>query len=272
MEGFLSLLIYNRERFVRPIDCWDDTFEGYMLHLLDSDDGLLQVIERLYSDISDQIVDITIRNFSKLQRSRYACYGLCWSKVKDSDALWRIYSYGNKSIQLISSKSQIIEMLNAAGWLDASFDIYSVQYDIEDEKSAINKILKRNSKIVSAYFHKRPAFKHEEEVRVLINDSERYKKIDAFSIQAIKANYKLTDHNKNATTRLHEAIKNLNVKENYRKIVPKELFVDINNLSSYIEGVRVHPQATEWYADLINTLCQQYGLKYKGKSDLYRKA
>ena len=37
IESFLSILMNKEERYVRPIDSWQDTFEGYMLHQLDSD-------------------------------------------------------------------------------------------------------------------------------------------------------------------------------------------------------------------------------------------
>ena len=110
IEAFLSLLINKTERYVRPIDFWQDTFEGYMLHQLDTKASRRQVLERLYS-ISDKDTDLMIRNLSKLLRSRYSCYAQCWSTIRDSDAMWRIYAYNNRAIQLKSSVSNIQKMI-----------------------------------------------------------------------------------------------------------------------------------------------------------------
>ena len=270
LEGFLSLLVNKKERFVRPIDCWEDTFEGYMLHLLDSDEGTLKVIEKLHNEISNRITDVTIRNFTKLQRCRFASYGMCWSKVKDSDAMWRIYSYDKKAIQLISSKQSVENMLLNAKWNRSSFDIYDVKYDIYDEDDAINKIMRRNSKIVSAYFHKRPAFEHEQEVRVLVYDRNEYDHLEAFSNQAIKVNLKHTDETKTIPERIQQAIATFGGTDTYRKIAPESVYADVEDLKSYITGVRVHPQAQDWYVELVKKICESYGLAFEGKSDLYR--
>ena len=270
LEGFLALLLNKQERFVRPIDCWEDTFEGYMLHLLDTDEGMLQVIERLYYDISNQITSITISNFTKLQRSRFACYGVCWSKNKDSDAMWRIYSYGKRGIQLISSKERIMNMLSQSGLNQSEYNVYEVKYDIENEREAINKILVRNAKIEAAYFHKRPAFEHEAEVRVLLHETKKYSNIDAFSTQSIRLNLQFTDQSKSIPEQIQEAVIKHRSRENYREITPVSRQIDIKNIQDYIEGVRVHPQAEQWYIDLIKKLCDRVGLEFKGQSDLYR--
>ena len=270
LEGFLALLLNNQERFVRPIDCWEDTFEGYMLHLLDNDEEMLQVIERLYYNISNQITSVTISNFTKLQRSRFACYGVCWSKNKDSDAMWRIYSYGKRGIQLISSKERIMDMLSQSGLTKGEYNVYEVKYDIEDEKEAVNKILVRSARIEAAYFHKRPAFEHEAEVRVLLHETKKYRDIDAFSTQAIKANLKFTDQTKPVPEQIREAVISYGSRENYRKSIPASRQIDIKNIQDYIEGVRVHPQAEQWYVEVIERLCDRFGLEFKGQSDLYR--
>ena len=98
LEGFLSLLINKKERFVNPIDKWEDTYEGYFLQLLSDEDKFMEIIDRLYNDISKRAYKTTCRNIAKLLSNRYDCYGLCWSTVRDSDAMWRIYSYDHKAI------------------------------------------------------------------------------------------------------------------------------------------------------------------------------
>ncbi len=270
LEGFMSLLIHKEERFVRPIDSWPDTFEGYMLHQLDTNEGMKKVIERLY-DLFSGDVNATILAFSKLLRSRYACYGLCWSKEPDSDAMWRIYSYDNKAIQLISDAGRINRMIEDSPRPDFDWHIAEVKYDIHDEEEALYKILVRNARIDSAYFHKRPAFEHEQEVRVLINNSNSYIHLDLFVANAIRKNMKHVDKLKSEVEQILYAV-NLTVgkKEGYITTIPSDMKLKIVNLSEYFKGIRVHPQAPGWYVELVKKICRNYKVSFMGQSNLYR--
>ena len=270
IEAFLGILINKKERYVRPIDWWQDTFEGYMLHQLDTKASRRQVLERLYN-ISDKDINLMIRNLSKLLRSRYSCYAQCWSTTPDSDALWRIYAYNNRAIQLKSSVSNIRKMIDVSGEDGFKSEINFVKYDINDEEEALNKILVQNAKVDAAYFHKRPAFKHESEVRVLLNDFKRFENVDKFAAAAIRSNMKFADKSKPLIDQTEDALSYLIDKNGgYLSIAPTSVEIKIPVLSDYIVGVRVHPQAPDWYADLIKKVCRNYRIKYCGKSDLYR--
>jgi len=270
IEGFMSILINKQERYVRPIDGWQDTFEGYMLHQLDTSTGRRKVLEKLYV-LSGRDVNATIRNLSKLLRCRYACYGQCWSKNPDSDAMWRIYSYNQKAIQLITTVDDIQNMLEKSKWDDLEIEVDDVKYDIKDEKEAINKILVWNAKIDAAYFHKRPAFEHEAEVRVLLNDFKKYETEYAFDIKTIHKNMKKVDKSKNEIEQILDAVSYIDKdKSSYTPSVPMEIGLKIPNLGQYITGVRIHPQAPDWYVALIGEICRQYKISFLGRSDLYR--
>ena len=41
--------------------------------------------------------------------------------------------------------------------------------------------------------------------------------------------------------------------------------------SSVIAGVKANPFAEDWYVELIQSLCAEYGLKCHGRSELYTK-
>ncbi len=270
-DGFMSLLINKEERYVRPIDCWPDTFEGYMLHQLDSSEGMKKVLDKFYT-LARSNVDITIIGLSKLLRCRYACYGQCWSKVRDSDAMWRIYSYDSKAIQLITNTDRIQRMLNASAWPLLSKKISEVEYDIKDENEALNKLLVPTAHIDSAYFHKRPAFKHEEEVRVLLNDMQKYNSVDALNAKSIRFNMKSVDKTKPIPEQIHEAvIITANSKSGMKFSAPSEIKLKIPDMKDYLEGIRVHPFAPDWYVNLVKTICRNYRVTFFGKSDLYRK-
>lgn len=268
IEAFISLLMYKKERYVRPIDCWEDTFEGYMLHQLDTAAGREKVLERLYI-LSGRDKNATIRNISKLLRSRYACYGQCWSKKKDSDAMWRIYSYNNRAIQLVTTVGRIQELLKVSSWDKLETEIDNVKYDINDEKEALSKILVYNAKIDTAYFHKRPAFTHEDEVRVILNDFLKYESVDAFSTASIHKKVKLAK-SKSDKDQILEALSMMSKDKDSFSVAPKEITLNIPSVSNYLEGIRVHPQAPAWYVDLVKKLCRNYRITFIGQSDLYR--
>lgn len=270
IDSFLSMLVSKEERYVRPIDHWQDTFEGYMLHQLDSNDGRKKVLEKLYV-ISGRDTNVTIRNLSKLLRSRYACYAQCWSTNQDSDAMWRIYAYDNKAIQLASTVGNVQKMINLSTWNGLEVEIDKVKYDIKDENEALNKILVRNAKIDAAFFHKRPAFEHEAEVRVLLNDLNRYKNTDSFAADSIRQNLKGVDKSKPIVEQILESVSQLaNKKDGYYSNAPSSIKLQIKNLREYICGIRIHPQAPDWYVELLKKVCRNYKLKFVGKSDLYR--
>lgn len=269
-EGFMSLLVNKAERFVRPIDGWEDTFEGYHLHLLDTDEGAKRIIRVLYYEISGQDIKTTIVNYSKMQRARYACYGQCWSLVEDSDAMWRIYSYGKKAVQLVSTRERISKMITLSGWFGYAPRIEKVKYDLLPSGSSLMEVFKPRSKADEPYFHKRVAFEHEKEMRVLLNDSQTYQSYTAFSVQAITANLKRTDTTLPIEERILQASKRLNGEDSfYHRIFEKSITLKVDKLGEYLIGVRVHPQAEKWYVDLIEKICSQYSIKFLGQSGLY---
>ncbi len=267
----MALLVNKQERFVRPIDCWEDTYEGYMLHMLDSDNGARKVLTELYNNVDEQDVDATIRDYTKLQRTRYVCYGQSWSYEHDSDAMWRIYAYENKGIQLISDRSRILRMIKASGRQGISVRCEQVHY-VPVGKDDLKTLLKKGAKVENAYFRKRKAFAHEREQRVIINDTDQWLNYTAFSSQAIKLNYKRTDTELPEVERIFEASKHVSDPQNnlYSRSCPATILINVNNVQDYISGIRVHPQSKQWFVDLIEKICSQYGIVFKGQSPLYQ--
>lgn len=271
LEGFLSLLLNKKERFVHPIDCWEDTYEGYMLHLLDTEEGTEEVLRELYTVITPNDIKLTIRNYTKLMRARYACYGQCWSVKADSDALWRIYSYDRKAIQIKSNFERIKNTIKASQEDIITIRIGPVKYDIDDKTGNLNQVLYNKSKINEPYYHKRLAFEHEEEVRVIVS-KKQYSEYTSFSEAAIHNNYnKQPNSTVDPIKRIIDASKSFDGRgEFYRRNFDNAIFIDIDDLSKYIAGIKVHPQAESWYVDLISKLCSNNGLHFEGKSSLYK--
>lgn len=171
LESFLSLLLNSEDRLVRPIDCWEDTYEGFLLRMIEQqDDKCREVVDRIYRDISKESVDKTIINLAKLIRCRFTCYCMCWSRKKDSDALWRIYSYDKKAIQLVSSEERISKTIADANFDEDNYLIEDIQYDEKDDMLSLRKLFEPSSKIHDTFLHKRTAFDHEKEVRVILHN------------------------------------------------------------------------------------------------------
>lgn len=59
-RGLLSLLLTREERYVNPIDCWEDTYEGYHLHRLDSAESSRESIRHLHDELCDGGVGLTV--------------------------------------------------------------------------------------------------------------------------------------------------------------------------------------------------------------------
>ena len=269
LEGFMSMILNKKERYVNLIDEWEDTYEGYFLQLLSDDDKFMEIIDRLYNDITKQAYRATCRNIAKLLNNRYDCYGLCWSTEKDSDAMWRIYSYDNKAIQIVSNEQRIREMLNKAGKEDKDIAIYKVKYDLVNDEDIIQKMLSPRATVDAAYFHKREAFSHEKETRVIIHESKSYEERAEELVQLVKHHISM-----NGTTDIAQTIREVINQEYIKKYYSErktEISLSIYSLSEYIEGVRVHPMAKDWYSDLIEKICNEYKLTFLGRSDLYNR-
>ncbi|WP_034442366.1 hypothetical protein [Butyrivibrio sp. AE2032] len=269
-ESFVNLCMQKKERFVNPIDCWEDTHEGYMLHKLDTRSGIEEVTKVLYNDFFDHDIDLTVSNLVKLQRARFTCYGQCWSQLKDSDALWRIYSYNRHAVQIRSSSLDIKKMINEKHKDIVSVRVGKVYYG--NDYKDLSKILYSGSKTDAPFFYKRKEFQHEKEYRVMLqltNERKEYYKLASMIIRNNAKRVKTSDDVQGIVDSAMDLMEKHGFNF-YRSSFPKELFVDIDNIANYVLGVRVHPQAEAWYVELIKTICNANGLLFEGQSELYR--
>ena len=272
LESFISLCISGKERFVNPIDIWDDTYEGYMLRGLDSEIGIEKTINQVYQKF-DCNVESTIDNLSKLLRARYSCFAQSWSTLPDSDAMWRIYSYNNHGIQICTNENQIRNMIESNNIDGGIIRIRPVIYD--DSITRIDDLIYSGSNIDEAYFHKRKAFEHECETRVILQLTKDYLDYTSFANSIIKHNYR---RNKTKTTEIRKisnAVQKTmgnDLSGMYKFFFHSDLHLNIPSVSDYICTVKVHPLAEKWYEDLIKEICLKYNIQFAGKSNLYNKS
>ena len=268
-ESFMSLLVNQQERYVRPIDCWEDTYEGYLLHLLDSDAGESDIIHRLYTIVFNHDIDSTVINFVHLQHARYACYGQCWSRSKDSDAMWRIYSPGRKGIQLVSDRPKLEHVIGSQ-FKPSQFRLANVKYDIMADEDA-KDILHQGVKYTEPFFHKRTAFEHEKETRIILHITDYSNAFTYMTVNMFRQNYKYVSKDLPEEERIIETYNRIYQGKAYPHTLEREFYVSIPDMKEYLTGIRVHPQAEKWFVDLVEKICVRFSIPFLGQSDLYRK-
>ncbi len=231
-------------------------------------------MEYIYYNICDRNYEATINNMLNLEHAKWFVYGQCWSIHKESDTMWRIYSYENHSIQIQSTKDKIENLLKKAKQIN--YDIHAVDYDVNpsDDITRIQiQQLKNTQKLYEPYLHKRKAFVHESETRVLIDDLRWHQMVD---LASMRANWKIDEVVQNIKddkeiideiTRRIEKHMNQWIKDK----MPKEYYVNDIDLESYISSVVVNPFAEDWYVALIENLCEEYNIKCDGRSHLYER-
>ena len=278
-EGFMSLLENNKERFVNPLS-WEDTHEGCGLRYAHENNNVIKLVNALWSQYNseDDTALKVLYNFVRAECVRDYCFCQCWSLNSDSDAMWRIYNYNNHAIQIESNKLALLDHINFTD-LDGNryiTRIKTVKYDVnsEDRDDAYIRFYQKGMDFTESFFHKRAAFKHENEVRLLFHHKNlRYvqmRKQNEYRkriIELLSAPDPITADNLSDVINVVHAEQADKYSERRRQVE-----LDVLDMSKYITGVRVHPLAEEWYVKLIEKICSRHGLRFNGKSDLYGKA
>lgn len=195
--GKFICMMEKREIYLTKIKCWEDKWEIP----------------------TDEIQNKCLYNND--------LYGQCWSLEGISDALWKIYS-SNKEGILIETSPEKFKLIS-----DIKFGILSPVIYYNDLQKTLLQL--ENMKGPKAAFRsgllKRSAFKHENEVRLIVINNERC----------------LGKKYENCT---HISL----------KIDPFK----------FIEGIIVDPRASNWYLEAIKLYCLRLGFNIIPiKSDLY---
>ena len=254
-ESFVGMVQNKALTFVLP-ELWDDPKEGAPF------ERLISTLEHGYEQIIFQIM------YNKT-------YAQCWTKLSESDAMWRIYSFNNRAIQIKSSE----EKLRALPEIHVVPVKYSDQFDFD------TKILANPSNILDEFLRslamKRCAFEHEKEVRLIKpylfqddDDIKRhydtfralaglYKDKDSRSVEMLESMYP----GKSVEDQAKSVVKLLNLGNEKQKTIE----IPFDTISSFIAGVKVHPLAPDWYVEVVKEYCKRNDLPFDGRSTLYSK-
>ncbi|WP_202711329.1 DUF2971 domain-containing protein [Sporosalibacterium faouarense] len=206
LSQFMSLVEKNRTYLTRLIS-WEDTWEVPSINIpVKKSNG--EVEFPIYSGSSE-------------------LFGQCWTLKEESDAMWRIYSPSKNGIKIGTS----IEKLEHIQGLQHSA-INKVYYynDLMDGLNNREKF-KKMSHMFADGLIKRDAFEHENEVRLITRNDERF-----IGDKVSKGNY-------------------------------IEFPIDVVR---FIEDIVVDPRAQDHYFSTIQYYCKRAGLTIKPtKSELY---
>jgi hypothetical protein len=138
-------------------ELWDDPFENFIMKSnIRFDDGTIADIE-----FCDDY------------------YGQCWSLHKASDAMWRIYSHDKKSVRIRTTIRKLAESLSytLSEWKNVQSYIGKVQYlpnkKLMDFANTVFSGIPQPTSFAKTLLVKRPAFKHENEVRLIYMDKDK---------------------------------------------------------------------------------------------------
>lgn len=161
-------------------------------------------------------------------------YAQSWSRLSESDAMWRIYSYDRQSLRITITHDSLKKI-----------HVFSKDI-IYDDTPPINKAGEKISiaKLFDLISQKRTAFSHEKEVRLYYTD---YNEFDEFE--------KAVFNNLTNSPKKNEPVKCCPVS-----------FKDVDN---FIVGVQVNPFAPDWYVKTVKKYCELNNIPFEGKSQLY---
>ena len=241
-ESFVGMVQSKALTFVLP-ELWDDPKECAPFEQLLSSRN--SVYERIF----------LIALYNKT-------YSQCWTRVSESDAMWRIYSYNNRAIQIKVSEEKL-RLLPDVKLVPV---IYSDKIEINEAEN-IDKFLR-------SLAIKRRAFQHEDEIRLI----KHYKFLDDNDIEKhVKAFLAANEH-----PQMLEIIESL-----FPGLPPKEQIegigsilntgknrkvtsdISYESIPDFLDGVLVHPLAPDWYISIVQEYCIRNSLPFDGKSKLY---
>lgn len=154
---------------------------------------------------------------------------LCFSKSIDAEVMWNAYSYNSQAIMMITTFDKI-EKLNSPFSFD--FELRTVQYDLENSglKFLFDLLKADDGGISIANSH-----------HFFIHKRKCFEYENECRIIVTKPHSNKADF----------------------------LSYNIDDLSTFINGIMVHPLASASYVSLIEKMCNTFNVKFLGKSNIY---
>ena len=228
-QRFCELLFQQELALVHPSK-WPDQYETSVIRILKAPENR-KALEELFVRHGLSFEKHFDSFLETIQSVVDDMFCLCFSRSKDAEVMWNAYSFQNHAIMIRTS----IDKLRALN--PESLTVFRVRYDLEN--SGLGTLLDNctfEGNEVSVFNdgdeiirHKRKCFRYENEMRLV--GSALYAPPD--------------------------------------KVKDGILYLPIQNISDFIEGVMVHPLAEDRYVALIRKMCMHFGIKFWGRSKIY---
>ena len=275
-EDFVNLTVNNKERYVRPAT-WTDEYEGFLFSRMETPEDVRKIVSEMYYNLCQQNYYAIPDNYFKMWYSKWFTYAQCWTSCAE-EVMWRCYSYDNKAIRIMAREDKLFDHAKKIFPKEKSFSVWlkQVKYDLDMQfaEEQQMKQMRDSLLIYETYFHKRAAFKYEEEYRLLVADNRLYI-IELLSKFA--ANHNIVERIKDMTAEeeiidyltMMICAKRADLKDNIkgREDVRIE---DAGDISEFLEGVMVHPLAEPWYVDIVQEICCARKINFDGQSTIYK--
>ncbi|MBH5328062.1 DUF2971 domain-containing protein [Eikenella sp. S3360] len=162
IHRFLEILDTNKLTLLKP-KLWDDPFENALLSST--------------FIISGEKTSIAARN---------SVYAQCWTWLRESDAMWRIYSPNKDGIRVSTTPRKLLNSLHGqvGEFAKVRGFIGQVKYfkksELIDKLKEINLLKTDGSGIAESLLYKREAFQHEDEIRLIYFGRDKLCQYDTF--------------------------------------------------------------------------------------------
>ena len=245
-ETFVGMIQNKALTFVLP-SVWDDPKE---------DLPFKQFIDKIESG-SEMAFLIAAHNKT---------YAQSWSALAESDAMWRIYAYNNRSLRIKVSLEKI-SRLN---------DIHVVEVKYSDEPFECENNCTET--LLSSLAYKRTAFCHEKEIRLISTYKFEDKQDAELHIKAVRMKYMNPKDPERIEMlesmfpemELEDKLERLGKLLNIRDWRKETKDISYAHISNFIDGVMVHPLAPEWYVNVVQEFCSRNKIPFEGQSQLYK--
>lgn len=170
LSKFMNIIEFESIAFSRIMKCWEDSWELPVSKIKTVDDSA-SIINSLGSD-SDEL------------------FGQCWTKLDDSDAMWRVYSPDKQGIMISTRIKNLLNIDKITSGFIGKVHYYN---ELLDGMKYVDENYKAPS-IVRDAFLKRSSFKHEEEIRITFLNRHLSKEDQVDSgINVIKLNIEINE-------------------------------------------------------------------------------
>lgn len=236
---------------------------------MEEPEDIRQIVSEMYYKLCPGNYYAIPDNYFRMWHSKWFTYAQCWSEHSETDAMWRCYSYGNRAVRIRTRDDRLLTHVQKVFPKEKQYSTYleKVSYDL-NKKSTMERQIKQMEDSLLAhetYFHKRPAFKHEGEYRLLIADNSLYP-IEGLSSFGVR--FKIEERLDGKTD--EEIIDYLTERicaqrPDWRRDSENNVRIeDAGDIFEFLEGVMVHSLAPQWYADIIRDICQLKNIKFDG--------